>query len=199
MILFNFICMTAYGSVNLIQNGSFEKIHSGIPVFWIFQNGPGAGGAIISMDTTVSHTGHNSVKIFVPTPNGCGSIVAEYKGHKGDNLIPVEPDTAYALSFWVKGKDVDTMGEGINIRIGFSQIDTLNLPNGGKGFHSIGFRVYQSGLTGTFNWTKQTYRFVTKPWQKYCQIYFQLRSNIGTIWYDNISLKKIGKINMPKF
>lgn len=201
VLFVNLIGISAYGSqrsVNLILNGSFEKTHSGAPVFWIFQNGPGAGGAVISLDTTISHTGHNSVKIVVPTSEGCGSIVAEPMVNNGYNLIPIEPGTAYALSFWVKGRDVDTMGYGINIRMGFSPQDTLSLPYG-SGQHEINWAVYQSNLTGTFNWTKQTYRFVTKPWQKYVSIYFQLRSNIGTIWYDDISLRKIGKTKVPAF
>jgi len=173
----------------LIENGGFENLIVGIPDGWYFEKYL-KGSFNIELDTENPHSGKNSIKIDVFSNKDPGEIVTN---PYGEDFFPIEPDTSYTLKFWVKGKNVESIGEKVNIRIVLSPEPKWGLPLGDEE-GKMAVRVFIPEFSGDFDWQEVKYSFITKPWQKWCQIHFQLRFTKGTIWYDDISLEKIGNV-----
>ncbi|MCM8785075.1 MAG: hypothetical protein NC827_00700 [Candidatus Omnitrophica bacterium] len=175
---------------NEIENGNFEKLLSGIPVGWEFYVGAENS---VSVDNSVFHSGTHSIKIVV---NSINQVTGMRTFPYAEDVFSIEPDTAYTLSCWVKGEKVGIVGEGVNIRIILSPTEKYSF---GEGPEKAQVLVFSPKLSGTFDWQEVKYNFTTKNWHKYCTIHFQLRFTEGTIWYDDIKLEKIGKIEKPEF
>lgn len=120
-------------------------------------------------DATVGHGDATSLKIVGPREAGAmvgGSVYSD----------PVQPDTVYELSAWVK--TLDAKGEGPGM--------------------SFGGNTYHSRITGTNDWRQ--IKFVCKPNEPLHTVSFSLfNSGAGTVWFDDFQIRPLKKDEVPPF
>ena len=114
----------------------------------------------------------------VVSTNGNASTLYYLDGRCAETL---KPNTRYRLSFFIKGKDITPTRKGGGA--GITLCDAYN--------HSF---PRTAGLTGTFDWTYQTFEFKSDPESNNrCKSYLYLRIGgaNGTAWFDGLSLVEI--------
>lgn len=155
----------AYAS-NLVVNPGFE---SGL---WI-----GGGGAGFSIDSTVAHSGSQSLK--VTGSSSARAIVSE--------KIPVQPYEGYQLDVWVRSNLTDSKS---SISVSLLPVDASD--------HALAW--YPSGQVklmsaggGRQNWTRYTATIYDLPLATdTVKIYVRLDAGAaGDVWFDDVSLESI--------
>lgn len=154
-------------SENLLKNSSFEELEGDKPKSW--KVGMYGGKAQHSVDTTVAHSGKNSVKI-VSTDGADASWLTE---------VPLDPNSNYELTGWIK-------------------LDNLSTSRGGKGamleLHNLnGAQPATAAIKGTADWNQFKLSFSSGS-QKTVIInllYGGWGFATGTAWWDDVSLVKV--------
>ena len=82
--------------LNLLQNPSFEESNSGSPTSWGLR-------ATSSLDTTIAHSGGNSLKVTGPASFTYSAVTLNLK-----------PNTLYSYHYWVKADNIT--GKGLSTR-----------------------------------------------------------------------------------
>lgn len=147
--------------VNLLPNPSFEQIDaaSSLPAGWSVRDYAGRADHAISSD---AHTGTHSLKI-TSTRGADASMHVD---------VPVEPNTDYVLSGWIKTK---------NVRNGTGLGALLNV-------HLTEFRT--PAVSGTSDWKKVQVRFNSGPLAREsinC-LFGGWGQSTGEAWFDDIEL-----------
>ncbi|MEF2247330.1 sugar-binding protein [Paenibacillus sp. IITD108] len=144
---------------NLITNGGFE---TGL---WSTR----AGG---SLDTTVKHSGNQSASMTA-------TATTQYLGSA---LIPVESNSIYELSAWIKTS-------GISV----SDAASVNALMVDANMNAIGWyntmKLIRTG--GSQDWTEYTTELSQfAAGTSYIRIYVRLDGNVsGSVWFDDVELK----------
>ena len=125
----------------------------------------------ISIDKDVKVAGSGSVRL-----NNQATLFREF---------PLKADTNYELTFFVKGENIDSSkGQGGRVM----------LFDGRKKWGRVTSRVNSGLETGTFDWRQGKAEIKSPDWGEKIRISLALRGN-GTIWFDEVELKEMGKIH----
>ena len=150
-------------SQSAVVNSSFEDVEGNIPRGWT--SGTWNGKAELAVDSTVAHSGRNSVRISSVE----GADASWYA------VVPLRPYSKYRLSGWVKSENIE--------------------PGTGRGasftFHGTDFR--SQTLVGTHDWTRLELVFdsgANDALRLNCLLGGWGKST-GTAWYDDIQLDLI--------
>ncbi len=120
-----------------------------------------------TVDTTTAHSGRASVRI-VGTQVVRGSKEPPRAGyHSG--AITLEPNTTYVFSVWTR---------------------TQGLQDGGA-LVSLHPQPVGVSVPASEDWTRTETRFTTNDKTLTTQVYL-LNYSVGTVWYDDVELKKVG-------
>ncbi len=142
----------------------------------------------VAMDEEVRHSGLRSVRI----ENGlktdiCGvSYSTEQFAKTPEDPRNIKPNRHYLLRWWVKGENVDGNGP-LLMMCGLS----------GKNGALKRADSYEQGValpTGTFDWQRRAFTFITDPEARWVVFSFQLRWASGKIWYDDVELIDLGPV-----
>jgi alpha-L-arabinofuranosidase len=146
-----------------VVNPSFEDVQSNMPKGWT----PGTwnGKAELALDSTVAHSGKNSVRISS----------AEGADASWFSVVSLRPYSTYRLSGWIKTQNLE--------------------PGTGRGasftFHGTDFRT--QALVGTQDWTRLELVFDSGPndalWLN-C-LFGGWGKATGTAWYDDVQLELV--------
>ncbi len=127
----------------------------------------GIGDFTGSVDRTVAHSGEASVRI-AGTQVVRGSKEAPRGGyHPG--AIDLEPNTEYVFSIWSRTEGLQDGGASVSLH---PQPKGVSIPAGSE-------------------WTRTEARFTTDDKNLKTGVYL-LNYNVGTVWYDDVELKKVG-------
>ncbi|HEY3417277.1 MAG TPA: LamG-like jellyroll fold domain-containing protein, partial [Armatimonadota bacterium] len=118
-------------------------------------------------DTRVGHGDRSSLKLVGPRSASTTTGASQY-------TEPVEPDTRYEVSAWVKTADARGEGPGME----------------------FGGQVYVPRITGTTNWQK--IGFVCKPTPPLYIVPIRLfNSGSGAVWFDDLRIRPLKKDEQP--
>ncbi len=162
------------------------KSIAGSPAEWSFC--PLTDGIQTEVDTAVFASGSKSAHLTVNDQS--------VKSELFSNIFTVSPSTTYTLSVWIKGNNIDTQGDGVNMRLVMGATNDWTVPIGtGADYRQC--VVFSPSDRGTFDWTLRTFNFTTESWQKYAKLHLQLRFTEGELWYDNVSIVESGENVLP--
>jgi putative membrane-bound dehydrogenase-like protein len=156
---------------NLLPNPDFSKTTDGKPTGWSdlrLYAGAEAKNITLSTDPTGGRDGSPALKITATQNSDCGAAI----------VIPVEPNTSYHLSGWIKTKDVDA-----GSRLGCM----MNIHTGG----------HTNAVKGTSDWTLVEMDFTTGSEREaliHC-LFGGYGGATGTAWWDDVSLTKTSSSN----
>ena len=149
------------------MNGSFEAGRS-FPSIWSTDSWN--VGAIFSWDTAQKYTGNRSIKITLLSPNDARFI----------QTVPVQPNTNYRLSGWIKTEGVAHSTEVNDAGANFSILEDYN--------------SYTTSLTGTNGWTYRALSINSGSRTTItvaARLGFYSGTTTGTAWFDDIKLEAI--------
>lgn len=156
-------------NTNLIQNGSFEQyyIHLGKIKFdgWYFHRN-------LNVEKVQGHNDNNAAKVYT---NYRTFSVAKSGNY---NIIPIEGNAKYQLSFWIKGK---TGEENIKPIIFWYEDD-----------NKLGDGVELQKSKVTTEWTQKTYTFTSPQVANKAALSFSVFDKGEFITIDDVSLIKTG-------
>jgi putative membrane-bound dehydrogenase-like protein len=156
---------------NLLPNPDFSGITEGKPAGWTdlrLYAGADAKNITLSSDPTGGRNGTAALKITATANSDCGAAA----------VVPVEPNTSYHLSGWIKTKDVDAGN-----RLGCM----MNI-------HTAG---HTNAVKGTSDWTLVEMDFTTGSEREiiiHC-LFGGYGGATGTAWWDDVSLTKTSSAN----
>lgn len=166
VLLFGFsLCVFADG--NLINNGGFEEKDKN----WGLHPDENALEAV-AIDDVEFHNGKYSLRIAHSSNELYSSV---------NQVIDVEPDTDYTVSFWLKAEDV-VLGQG-------SQGARLFLGKGKTGNTLEASDVFK----GSFPWKEVTFTFNSKSEQQ-VNVILYLHLGQGKVWFDDIDITKVKEV-----
>ncbi|MHB9035738.1 MAG: carbohydrate binding domain-containing protein [Armatimonadota bacterium] len=151
---------SAWASTNLVSNGGFEEIESGMPVAWTV----GSGDVMMSSD--VGRCGGRSVKFTANKSFKGWAILAQ------DKVVPVENDRNYRVTFWIKGNG----GEYVGINI-------LRMDD----WRPAVATALDHCCVARRGWTRQSYYFKGDSTTSNTRFQFALDGG-GTVWIDDVEL-----------
>lgn len=183
----------------IIKNGSFEVGTGSISANgWIGSEAYGWYGSFndtgtMSFDTTVFHSGTQSIKIDITSgttkPNGISTTgLASFWGSSSRTLpliskygIAVKPSTTYRLSAWMK------VSSAQDVSFQYQQFSAL----GGERL-AIGY-LYNSSYTNT-DWAYNTVQFTTNVSTAYVEIDILLyQAAAASLWIDDLFLQQVSR------
>jgi len=144
--------------VNLLPNPSFEAVEGDNPVHWTWNQR--TADSTFTVDTTVAHSGRNSVYLTNNTPYG----PERYSCLALTTKLPVKPETVYTVSYFVRGQHISR---------GF--------------FGTWGCRCRLPRTTGG-QWVKVEKTFVTGPGQDSIPVLLTTESPTDGFWVDDVSI-----------
>jgi azurin len=163
--------VAAADPVNLLANPGFEELDGANPKGW--KPSTYGGKASFTLDSKVSHSGKNSLRI----DSSEGADVGWYIE------LPIEANSAYVLTGWIKTEKIETLGKGHGVMLELQKL-------GDK-------QPATAPLKGTADWTQVTLPFSSGA-QKSLGInllYGGWGFATGTAWWDDVKLIKIGSSN----
>jgi hypothetical protein len=136
-------------------------------------------GAIFK-DTAIKHGGGASVRI----ESEATTDIVYF-----DQLIPVEPNTTYKVSFWVRGEDIIlNPGDGAG---------AISVASWGPLEDFWGNQVDTwkrlEVRDGTFDWQLVEYTVETGDAAEQLKVSMQLRRATGKVWYDDLEVIRVGE------
>ncbi len=166
---------------NLVKNPGFEAstekvLNWNIDGRW-YEKPEGSGISETTIDTTVSHNGKNSLRI---------------KGDNNRNFVmqnvPVERDTTYRVTVWMKTLNLNTKArvkiEQIT-RLPDDKLSYLTLQEQPLPEHQIGIS------SGTKDWGKFSVEVKATPETDIFKIQIITNSaNTGTVWFDDVCVER---------
>jgi putative membrane-bound dehydrogenase-like protein len=161
-------------SANLLVNASFEDLDGTAPKGW--RPSTYGGKAEFTVDSNVSHTGKNSLRIDSSTGADAGWYIE----------LPMEENTNYVLTGYIKTEKIETIGKGHGVMLELQKL-------GDK-------QPATAPLKGTADWTLVTLPFVSGS-QKSLGInllYGGWGFATGTAWWDDVKLVKLGSVNQSE-
>jgi hypothetical protein len=157
---------------SLVWDGGFETDLTG-GLSWRIA---APSGSVIGFNKTIKHSGKRALEVKFD-----GKHNVDF--HGVCQLVPVEPDTTYDFSVWLRTENITT-DRGLFLRLG--------TPQGGKP------ETFTSELTGTHSWSKVGFRWKVPNNMRLVQIcLMRLRSDnlyntiAGTVWLDDVQLVPI--------
>ncbi len=155
-------------AVNLLKNPSFETLEGDQPAPWFVRTY--SGEAKQTVDTTVAHTGKNSLRIESTKGSDCS----------WSYNTPLEPNSTYVFSGWIKTENLGTAGGAKGAML---QLHQLN-----------GKQPFTMPLKGTSDWTFVTLTFESggATDTSLNLLYGGWGPSTGVAWWDDISLVKTG-------
>ncbi len=153
---------------NLLPNADFEAVQGALPKDWHSTTHGGKGE--FTVDSSVSHGGHNSLRI---------------SSQEGGDLswsteVPLEANSGYILSGWIKTDKLETTGGGKGAMLELHQLN--------------GKQPATKPLKATSDWTHFELPFASGP-QKSVVInllYGGWGMATGSAWWDDVQLIKVG-------
>lgn len=125
--------------------------------------------AVVGWDAAVGHDAPGSMRIDAGVENDARAVWE----------VPVEPDTDYKISCWVRTEDVGTAGAGANLSV----LDVACL---------------SEDVCGTADWQPITVYGVTGPGQRTLELTMGVggygRLNSGVAWFDDATVEKISEM-----
>jgi hypothetical protein len=164
--------LTPISTSNLVQNPGFES-GSPVPTNWVFYTNSTSGLAP-ALDTTVAHTGTNSIKMNVPgtTDSYSGEIYSDY--------INSGVGKTYSFSAW--GKSQSTGGTG-SIGVRLAEYDSS---------HTFLRQTSLEFNKGTIDWSQTSVNVTTGASTVYVAVYSSIYLGYGTFWVDDVALVDTG-------
>ena len=163
---------------NLIKNGGFqEKNPDGSIKNWTVYPKVLKGGVEVSIDTTNSRSGGQSVRIYNPRDI--------YYTRVDQLRIPCKPHTKYIVKAYAKCQDINSSRKGgARIFVGPAKLEYPIVQFGPQ------FLQWQKKLQYpySFNWTKFESTVFNSGKYSELSITLYLRNASGTIWFDDIEL-----------
>lgn len=161
----------------LLSNPGFENIKGSGASNWFISTGSANWGAAvsgttISLSTTESHSGTNSVKIETTSASANPWIC--------QTITDVTPGVTYVLSGWLKSDSMS--GNGAAFKYEFYSDNVFNEDTYINGYPSAYFNAgYTDG-----NWRKVSEEFTIPQGAKALKLYFRLYG-AGTVYWDDVS------------
>jgi hypothetical protein len=143
---------------------------------WAIPSGAIAASAAAQFDTSISHSGTNSLKLS--TLNVTGAItVSSFKTAAASDLFLISPSTTYTLTFWLKTNNVATNGAFIDFRLYTNAAATITTTSTTK-------------LSGTNDWTQITLSLATGGTAYFGGLFLRnnVTGNVSDAWFDDIVL-----------
>lgn len=168
------------GNPNLLPNGGFEidAEHNDIPDGWSFVRGSEGTPVRVS---DVSHAGGSSVRIDkVPGANG---------GYFNTS-VPVQPDTNYSLSGWIRTLDVLPTAPTSQAPRSSSPVRLLIKEISSNGVVTTSESEVH-GYTNTSEWARHFAAIRTAPDTVRLRITGVFFGGSGTSWFDDISISEL--------
>jgi len=152
---------------DLVLNGGFEQGMPPAAADWgIWPPRNAREGVSSEMDGDVRHSGQFSGRLRVTNPAFDGVCTWHHPA------APVEPGQEIVVQFWIKAEGVKgSCGMDVQLREGVQQI--------------VGGRATAS-WTGTFDWRRETHRFIVPEGVDHICLVPLLRGT-GTVWFDDVS------------
>jgi hypothetical protein len=133
----------------------------------------------IYRDDAVKHGGKSSVRFETGLPTDIDSLY---------QMIPVEPNTRYKISVWVKGENlVSNDRDGVRIWANYGPATDywkLQTPS------SVAPTVHD----GTFDWEPIEVTVNTNKDAALLVVNIQLRRASGKAWFDDVAIAKLGPV-----
>ncbi len=152
---------------NLLPNPGFEEIENGKPKGW----------------TTTVHSGKATFSVAETGHTGGHSLLIESL-EGGDTswntTVPVDADSEYELTAWIKTKDLNTRGGGKGAQI---ELHSLN-----------GAQPASKAVKGNVDWARHSFRFKTGKQREIIVnlLYGGWGHATGQAWWDDATLVKLG-------
>jgi hypothetical protein len=179
----------------LLKNASFEidAEGAGMPDHWTL--GPGAWGrwkhprkkqlAKVSLDSTRAAAGKRSVKVAVPTDNEGKYWNYGWEGLALTQAVPTKPDTVYTLSLKVYNEDTRAGNDGDYAFVRASPA---------LGAEAMADARFIEKPSDT--WIQKQCVFRTGRYTRQTVVYVMTRWNIGTLYFDEVSLVEGGELTL---
>ena len=153
---------------NLCPNASFEDLtDAGWAEGWEIWPEALPGGANVTIDTHVGHSGTNALRLS-------HQHASSYT--RGQVRLPVEPGAEYLFSAWVRCEDVEPMDGAMGARLYVEK--------------SSGDRATQR-MVGTTPWTQVRLGPLNVGNAQSLTLMCYLHHCSGTVWFDDISMVKV--------
>ena len=149
------------GIMQAVKNGDFEQVNADGKGFanWNFGVSREAR-ATVAVATDVKHGGNTAALFHDDSPLEPNVYSRMYQ------TVPVQPNTAYALTAWVKGVNV------------------------GDGSHFTDWKSYLLPIpSGTYDWQQIKCDFVTKAGQTTADIGINVTNVTEKLWVDDVQLR----------
>lgn len=163
---------------NLVKNSCFQEINpDGSIKDWTIYPAKPKGGVEITIDTTNSHSGGQSVRIYNPTE--------KYYTRVDQAHIPCKPHTNYIVRGYAKVKDINsTIKGGARIFVGPGKMQYPIVQFGPQ------FLQWEKKLPYplNFEWTKFESTVFNSGINKELGLTLYLRHASGTVWFDDIEI-----------
>lgn len=176
VLVLGFFAGEVLAEENLLKNPGFEKSASKAANWstksrW-YEKPKGSGISRVVIDTSIAHSGRNSLKI---------------KGEDNrafvQQRIPVKANCRYEISGWIKTADLSSMAV-------IGVVEHKVLPK--KTLKFKGRIVGKVGSTTT--WKQFIFKLFTGPEINHIVVnLYTLEANNGTVWFDDISVVEIGE------
>ncbi|HHV44340.1 MAG TPA: hypothetical protein GXX57_06710 [Firmicutes bacterium] len=164
---------------NLLPNSSFEWLESnGKPTGWP-ELPSWNSNATVEVDTTVAHTGNNSIKIHCPTDDDRGSASL---------FLEVTPGQTYRFRGWVKTEGLSGFYTNKGPVARFSLLENKEDP-------SAKYTLYGQG-TGSADWELVETAFVVPPGINWIRLDLFLLYQQGTVWWDDVEFFEMNQANL---
>ena len=155
-----FFTIAALGALVVVKASSFDK------EFKLWKKSPAKS---VEFDKEVKVSGSGSIKLT----NKSTAI----------RTFDLKPGTAYELTFYVRGQDVEgSKGKGGRIM----------LFDGRKKWGRITTRINNVVEHGTFDWRQGKAVIKSSDWGDKIRVSLAMRGR-GTLWFDEVEFKEVGK------
>ncbi len=164
---------------NLLPNTSFERWTSNLPNQW---SKVSSGGAV-SAETGYKVNGSRSVKLVAT-----GSTSAAIAQLRTTNFIPVDGNSKYNVSWYVKTQNVGAANGGATVNVYWY--------DGNQAFISSTLNVAKA--IGTTDWMRKGARINAPAAAEFAKVELVV-DDTGTAWFDNIQMESGSAINQYNF
>ena len=164
---------------NLLPNTSFERWTSNLPNQW----SKISSGGTVSAETGYKVNGSRSVKLVAT-----GNTSATVAQLRTTNFIPVDGNSKYNVSWYVKTQNVGVTNGGATVNVYWY--------DGNQAFISSALNVAKT--IGTTDWMRKGARINAPGGAKFTKVELAV-NDTGTAWFDNVQMESGSTINQYNF
>ncbi|MHB1682270.1 MAG: DNRLRE domain-containing protein [Bacilli bacterium] len=161
---------------NLMPNGSFENVTSGLPTDW--QDASGVG--TVTDTASTAEIGSHAVEIQAGSSSPTYLLQNEY--------MPVHPNQTYVLTFWVKTSGVQGVSTSSGMIGAVVNAHWYSAPGTAASDPSPAPSSYLGNMLATNGWTRKTVMITAPDNANYLNFNLVLYGTTGTAYWDGLQL-----------